>query len=392
MKKLRIVIGGFIGLYPTGGVTWDYIQYPLGLHLLGHDVYYLEDTMQYPAYQTAGKPWNDATDSISYLKETMESFGLKDRWAYRDIASGRCFGLSLKQLMEICKTADVFINVSASTYLREEYLSIPKVVLVDSDPMFTQIQDWDDDNHGTSICNIKKAYEVYDYLFTFGENINGSDCKIPTYNLKWHTTRQPICLDHWKIISSHKTHHVFTTVMNWSSRKKMKYRNEEWGQKDVEFEKIKQIPCLFTKAEFCMAVADNSNKMDHKTLQAFNWIIQDPLTTLRNAEDYQHFIQHSSGEFSVAKETYVKSNSGWFSCRSACYLASGKPVITQQTKWSDYIPSGKGLFAFTDTASALEALEQVTADMELHSKAAAEIANAFFDSNKVLTDLLEQIN
>jgi hypothetical protein len=391
MEKLRIIVGGFIGLYPTGGVTWDYIQYPVGLHLLGHDVYYLEDTMQYSTYQSAGKPWNDATDSIDYLKRTMEAFGLKDRWAYRDIGSNRCYGMALKQLNEVCRTADVFINVSASTYLREEYLSIPKLVLVDSDPMFTQIQDWDDNNHAGSMYNIKKAYEAYDYLFTFGENINAPDCKIPTYDLKWLTTRQPVCLDYWKIISPNLNLNVFTTVMNWSSRKKIKYFNEEWGQKDVEFEKIKQIPRLFSKTRFSMAVADNSNNMDQKSLEALNWIIQDPLTTIRNAKDYQLFIQHSSGEFSVAKETYVKSNSGWFSCRSACYLASGKPVITQQTKWSDYIPSGKGLFAFTDTSSAIDALEQVTGDIELHSKAAAAIGREYFDSNKVLADLLKQI-
>ena len=115
MKKLRIVVGGYIGLYPTGGATWDYIQYPVGLALLGHDVYYLEDTAQYPSFQVEAKDWNDATACISYLKESMENFGFKDKWAYRDVASGNCYGMTLQKLLEICRTADVFINISLST-------------------------------------------------------------------------------------------------------------------------------------------------------------------------------------------------------------------------------------------------------------------------------------
>jgi hypothetical protein len=392
MKKLRILVGGFIGLYPTGGVTWDYIQYPLGFNLLGHDVYYLEDTMQYPTYQKEGRAWNDATDSITYLKDTMEAFGLKDRWAYRDIASGKCFGLTMTQLSEVCRTADVFINVSASTYLREEYLRIPKVVLIDSDPMFTQIQDWDDENHEVSRSKIKKAYEAYNYLFTFGENINGEDCIIPTYTLNWRPTRQPICLDFWNNLSDQDISNAFTTVMNWSTRRKIKYMNEEWGQKDVEFQKVKDLPSLFSKAGFCIAVADSKNQLDHKCLEAKKWKVVDPLHTISNSNDYRKFIQNSLGEFSVAKETYVKSNSGWFSCRSACYLAAGRPVITQDTAWSKFIANGNGLFAFNDTSSALAALEAVTADTRLHSKAAVEIASAYFDSRKILTDLLQQIS
>src|SRR2546423_2138208 len=102
MLRSTIVVGGFIGLYPTGGVTWDYIQYPLGLKRLGHDVYYVEDTVQYPRFQTPGKLWNDASDSIAYLKKTMERFGLRDRWSYLDVASGNSYGLSRQKIAEIC--------------------------------------------------------------------------------------------------------------------------------------------------------------------------------------------------------------------------------------------------------------------------------------------------
>ena len=178
MQKLRIIIGGFIGLYPTGGVTWDYIQYPLGFHLLGHDVYYLEDTGQYSFYKSPGRSWDDPTDTIAYLEKTMHAFGLDGRWAYRDVGTGNCYGISMARLQELCETADLFINISASTIMRDEYMAIKKRVLIDSDPMFTQIQDWDDTNIASSVTAIKESFTSYTHLFSFGENIGKENCRI----------------------------------------------------------------------------------------------------------------------------------------------------------------------------------------------------------------------
>src|SRR5688572_21667970 len=140
MKKLRIIVGGYIGLLPAGGVTWDYLQYPLGLYLMGHDVYYIEDTRLYPVYQTGEQEWHNSNYCIEKLQEVMNDFGFSERWAYRDEVTGTSFGLSELQIKKICDTADLFINISCSTFLRDEYLKIPIRVLIDSDPMFTQIQ------------------------------------------------------------------------------------------------------------------------------------------------------------------------------------------------------------------------------------------------------------
>ncbi|GAC1385587.1 MAG: hypothetical protein NVSMB45_14590 [Ginsengibacter sp.] len=391
-EKLRIIVGGYIGLYPTGGVTWDYIQYPLGLHLLGHDVYYIEDTEQYSFYRSPDRSWDDPTETIEFLENTMNKFGLHDRWGYRDIVTGICYGLPLDKIMNICKTADVFINISASTKLREEYFKIPKRVLIDSDPMFTQVEDWDDNNSEESKLAMQQAFSWYSHLFSFGENINKADSRIPTFDLKWCETRQPVCLDFWQNNDPLRKTEALTTVMNWATTRTMKYQQEEWGQKDIEFEKFINVPKIFKKSSFKIIVADNSEKMDYSRLRNFGWEIIDPLDTINTADKYQSFINASLGEFSVAKETYVKSNSGWFSCRSACYLAAGKPVITQDTTWSKYIPSGEGLIAFNDLTSAINALEIVTADVKKHSIKAREIAEEYFDSNKVLSKLLEALN
>lgn len=391
MKKLKIIVGGYIGLYPTGGVTWDYIQYVLGLKLLGHDVYYIEDTNQYPRFQTSGKAWDDASDSIAYLRETMSNFGLQYKWAYRDIANGACYGLSLSQLNSICSTADIFINISASTFLRDEYLAIPCRILIDSDPMFTQIDYFNEmKNKDTDRYKMKFIVENHTHLFSFGENMGKEDCKIPSFDFKWRPTRQPICMKYWPVQVAQVGDTVFTSVMNWSVKKECVYDKQEWGQKNVEFEKFISIPELFPEANFKVMITGISSEKETEIKNA-GWQLSDPLRYITTTADYQSFINASNAEFSVAKETYVKSNSGWFSCRSACYLATGKPVITQDTQWSKYIPSGNGLFAFTDIPSAIEALHEVKANITKHSKAAVEIAEAYFDSNKILNELLLQL-
>ena len=388
MKKLKIIVGGYIGLYPTGGVTWDYIQYVIGFQLLGHDVYYIEDTNQYSRFQTLGKAWDDASDSIDYLRKTMAYFGFQHKWAYRDIASGVCYGLSLSQLNEICRTADIFINISASTFLRDEYLAIPCRILIDSDPMFTQIDYFNEmKNKDTDRYKMKFVVENHTHLFSFGENIGRKDCKIPSFDFTWIPTRQPICMDYWPVQQTAVGDIVFTSVMNWSVKKPCIYDKQEWGQKNVELEKFILIPQRFREANFKVMITGIVPEKETEITNA-GWQLSDPLQLVTNAADYQSFINSSTAEFSVAKETYVKSNSGWFSCRSACYLAAGKPVITQDTQWSKYIPSGNGLFAFTDVPSAIEALYEVKANIAKHSKAAREIATAYFDSNKILNELL----
>ena len=396
MKKLRIIVGGYIGLYPTGGVMWDYIQYVIGLKELGHDVYYIEDTGQYSFYRNPEDPWDSSYKVVEYLKREMEKFGLEDRWAYRNLFNGECAGLSNKQVLEICSTSDVFINISASSIFREEYLKIPVKILIDSDPMFTQVQYLSEiENKSDYYVADRIKLSDYNYHFTFGENINSKNCRIPILDIKWLETRQPICLSYWsngKLLPKKKI--KFTTVMNWSTRSKLKFENEEWGQKDVEFLKYLSIPTQFKKAEFEIILSVSAgfkDKVDLNLIKGNEWEIHDPELTIGTPDEYKKFIQSSSAEFSIAKEAYVKSRSGWFSCRSACYLASGLPVVTEETGWSDFIPSGKGLFAFSNEGEAISSIKEVEENYERHCKCALEIANEYFDSKKVLSNLLSKL-
>ena len=395
MEKLRCIVGGFLGLLPAGGVTWDYIQYPLGLSLLGHDVYYIEDTRLYPVFQKPGSNWDDVTPSIEYLSSLMNYFGMKDRWAYRDEASGNYFGMPEKKVQSVCKTADVFINISCSTFMRDEYINIPKRVLIDSDPMFTQIQYLSRQMFTAGTAGLQEMMPAHNYHFTFGENIGSPDCLIPDCGLHWQTTRQPICLDKWHTSApTNFKGNVFTTLMNWSAGKKLVFNNIEWGQKDIEFKKVLQLPQHVPGVQLEVVVnktINQENTTQINWMEENGWKTLDPEKEAGSWINYQQFIEKSSGEFSVAKETYVKANTGWFSCRSACYLAAGRPVVTQDTGWSKFIPSGNGLYRFSDMTEAIEAIENVIINPGKQSKAARDIAEEYFDSNKILNSLLEKL-
>lgn len=389
-QRLTIIVGGYIGLYPTGGVTWDYLQYPLGLRLMGHDVYYVEDTVQYARYQKENRAWDDASDSILYLKDVMERFGFKDRWAYRDIASGKCFGMSLQRIHEVCASADIFINISASTFLREEYLKIPVRVLIDSDPMFTQIDYYQECyvKETTNEYRMKFVVENHTHHFTFGENIGASDCLIPEFGYRWMPTRQPLCLDYWDVSIAKPHTYTFTTIMNWSVKPDMEYHGSTWGQKNRELQKFIHLPKHHPAIRFELMLAGASAAI-LKELEANGWIVRNALEGVTDTDAYRQYIYGSSGEFAVAKETYVKSRSGWFSCRSACYLAAAKPVVVQDTGWSSIIPAGAGVFAFEGMDALDDALGAITGRYESQCRFARDLAEAFFDSNEVLGELLE---
>lgn len=395
MKKLRIVVGGFLGILPAGGVTWDYVQYPLGFSLLGHDVYYIEDTRLYPIYQKTGSDWNDCSSCVNHLQQVMNYFGMNERWAYRDEASGKTFGISEQKIKEICRTADIFVNISCSTFLRDEYLRIPVRILIDSDPMFTQIQYLTEQMFTPGKTGIRQMVGGHNYLFTFGENIGSIECRIPDCGLKWIPTRQPLCLDYWKVNKLLNLSGSFTTLMNWTAAKSLEYDGEVWGQKNLEFKKFIDLP-HYVKGIQLSAVVNQTGGTDQtfskENVTEKGWQILEPETSAGDWKSYQNFINSSLGEFSVAKETYVKANTGWFSCRSACYLAAGKPVITQDTGWSKFITSGIGLIAFSNISDAVCALKEVVAEPAKHSNAAREIAEEYFDSKKVLNSLLSHLN
>jgi hypothetical protein len=324
----------------------------------------------------------------------MRFFGLNDRWAYRDEASGNCFGLSEEKIKKVCASADVFVNISCSTYMRDEYISIPARVIIDSDPMFTQIQYLSQQMFTPGKPQLKDLVDAHNYHFTFGENIGGKDCKVPTCGLRWLPTRQPIALKYWDFKSGGKSSGSFTTIMNWAAGNLLFFDGEEWGQKDLEFERFLRIPSEYTKAKFSIVVNQTGGTKQNfaaSGIKAFGWKVLNPDEHAGDWMQYQNYINNAFGEFSVAKHTYVKAKTGWFSCRSACFLAAGRPVVTQDTGWSSFIPSGGGVFAFQNVEMAISAFEQIISDYKKQCCLAREQAELYFDSNIVLSQLLSQL-
>ncbi|HUP48543.1 MAG TPA: hypothetical protein VNA04_07115 [Thermoanaerobaculia bacterium] len=390
--RLRVVVGGYLGLLRAGGVTWDYLQYPLGLAELGCDVFYVEDTRLWPVY-AAGDGTVEASANVAHLAAAMKAFGLAERWAYRDEVSGECFGMPLPRVHEVCATADLLINVSCSTVMRDEYASIPVRALIDSDPMFTQIQCETAISFTAGESNLRALLQSHTHHLTYGESQGLPGCRMPSCGVTWQATRQPIVLRHWPLPDEPaREDAAYTTVMNWSAVPPLRWNGETWGQKNVELLRLLGLPRRVPALRLAIAVGQTQgDPFPAEAARRQGWSIEDPARCAGDWKTYRRFLQRSRGELSVAKETYVKGCTGWFSGRSACYLASGRPVVAQDTGWTAHLPSGAGLLAFTDEEEAVDALSRVEADWAMHARAARRVAEEHFHSDRVLGDLLRAV-
>ena len=225
-SRPTIIVSGFLGLFDGGGVTWDYLQYPLGLHELGYDVYYLEDTGLWPVYNKAENT-GSCESNVHRVRDTFRAFGLDGRWIYVDAITEKTFGMSDAKLAALLARADLLINVSCSLVMREDYKRIPTRILIDSDPMFTQVQYEDQIAFTEGESSMRALVQAHTHCFTFGENIGKSDCLVPTCEINWRPTRQPVCLSHWNdALSQEYSNNSYTTVMNWSVTEPMVYSGE----------------------------------------------------------------------------------------------------------------------------------------------------------------------
>ena len=384
---MRAVVTGMIATYPVGGVAWDYGQYALGLEELGFDVYYLEDS-GVPTYDPQRRCYgDDCRYAVSFLRDSLSALSpqLADRWHFR-AESGECFGIRSRQMGDIVATADLFLNVSGGTLLRDEYMPCRCKVLIDTDPgwnHFVNYPRWDaqpgwQGTHG---------YRAHDHFFTYAERLGYPDCLLPDLRLAWQPTRPLVAIDRWEAIGSGR---AWTTVMTWNNfRKPVEYQGRVFGTKEMEFDKIESLPAKHPSLMFELATGGGGAPIEH--WQTLGWKVLDSHSISVTPEDYRYYIQTSRGELSVAKNLYVATGSGWFSCRSACYLAAGRPVVVQDTGFSATIPTGEGLLAFSDERQAGEAVVSVESDYLRHQRAARVIAAEFFATQRVLRSLLERI-
>jgi hypothetical protein len=385
--RLRIVIAGGVGAMPFAGVAWQVIQYAEGLRRLGHDVFYLEDTQRWPYDPLEETMCNDAKPAIQYVARLMARCGLGRAWAYRDVAGGELHGVGERALAEVLRSADVLINLSGVTVLRDEHLQIPTRVYLETDPVRPQIEVAQGRRFTIELI------AAHTHQATYGQNFGAPDCGVPIARFDYLPTRPPVILDWW---TAHGTSPPaapvgFTTVGNWRQTSKdirWNGRRLTWS-KDVEFNRFLPLARrVNTPVELALAVDDPAAVA---RLRDAGWRVRSARPLSKDMDAYRRYICSSAGEFSVAKEQNVTLRSGWFSDRTASYLAAGLPAIVQDTAFGCALPTGQGLFAFGTLAQAQAAFEAVESDPVRHRRAAREIAEEYLRAETVLQALMEAL-
>lgn len=376
----RIVVTGLIAQYPLGGMTWHYLQYVVGLARLGHDVLYLEDSGEWPYNPTEGGTGTDCAFNVRYLDRVLSRFGLGDRWAYCFPDDDRWFGVPGQRRDEMLARADLLLNVSGTLYRPEAYRQVERLAYVDTDPVFTQIR------LARGEPGARRSVDAHDAHFSFGEALRDP---VPETGHRWIPTRQPVVLSEWTGASPAKRE-VFTTVMNWTSYDDAEWQGRRYGQKNREFDRFIELPRLVAPVRLELALAaGRTEKSPYDLLRRKGWRVVDPAQACDDLDDYRSYLMSSRGEWSVAKQAYAAARPGWFSDRSACYLAAGRPVVVQDTGFAATLPVGEGIIAFSTPEEAALAIREVDARHDRHSRAARAIAQEHFDSAKVLARLLE---
>ena len=382
-RKLAILFSGMVAGDPgQGGATWAVLQYVLGLRRLGHEVCLVEP-VKVEKLRPVGASLGGST-SAAYFRSVAEAFGVQRSAALLLAGTRETVGLPYDELRAFARRADVVLNVSGM--LRDEALLAPARtrVYLDLDPAFIQL--WQEAE------GIDMGFAGHTHFVTVGQAIGRGDCRVPTCGLTWVPTFPPIVLSHWPACDpvAPREYDAFTTVGNFRGYGSVEYRGTHYGQKVHSLRTLMTLPAL-TAQKFMPALAiDPAEVKDLAALAANGWRLLDPGTCAPTPGHYQRFIQQSKGEIGIAKSGYVASRCGWFSDRSAAYLVSGRPVLAQETRFGDVLPTGEGLVSFETAEQAAAGADAIAADYPRHARAARALAEQYFDSKVVLRRLLEQ--
>jgi hypothetical protein len=368
------IVAGYLAGHPVGGHVLSILHWLAGLRALGYDVVFVEH------HGWPNACWNPATGTLSddpayglaELQQHAASLGLRG-WCFVD-ANGVYHGLPRDEMIALCRSADVLLGLWTVTWL-DEFAHCRRRIFIDTDPGFTQFGMSADVRASLAYASPVDFHEHY----TYGARIGQADCPIPTHGIHWRPARPPVALDLLPVQFTPDAT-CFTTVMSWSPRKPIVYEGVEYGQKDVEFWRIAALP---SRVEPCLEIA-LGGKAPYEAIAAEGWRITEAAAVTATPWTYRDYIGRSRGEFSVAVNLEVKSRSGWFSDRTAAFLASGKPAVVQDTGFSDDLPCGEGLFAFRTIDDAAAALQEIERDYRRHCLAARRIAEEYFDARRVI--------
>jgi hypothetical protein len=377
-ERLGILVSGMIAAVPNhGGATWAVLQYLLGFARLGHRVTFVE--------QVKGTgPGLDASPSTAYMRAVAGRFGLDGSWALLGGGTRETAGLDYEDLRAAARDADVLINISGILTDEDLMGSVPARAYLDLDPAFNQL--W----HASGI---DMHFDGHTHFVTVGQAIGSPECPVPTSGLDWIPTVPPVVLEHWPRTraAAGAGAGAFTTVGNWRGYGSVEHQGRHYGQKAHSMRELMTIPAR-TDAVLRPALDIHPEETpDLEALERNGWQLLDPGTIAHDPDSYREFVSGSYAELGVAKSGYVLSRCGWFSDRSACYLAAGRPVLAQDTGFPRYLPTGAGLLAFSGVDDAVAGIEDIRSRYDEHADAAHELARTELDSDVVLTRLLDRV-
>ena len=381
LSRSVVIVSGMVAGVPwQGGAAWAVLQYVLGLRLLGCEVYLIEEI---PADVQAQAGANGITfDQERYFRRICDDFDLRGSAGLCAASMSEIIGMSRRSLIDIAGRADVLINIAGMWPLTNGFDKIPVRLYLDLDPGFTQI--W------SQTPDIDMRFNGHTHFATVGLAIGSTSCMIPTVGQSWIPTLPPVALEYWPVSSREPTFGM-TTVANWRGYGSVEHGGLHYGQKAHSWRQFMELPRLSAERFVAALAIHPDEKSDLVALRANAWCLLDPASVAATPSNYQRFIQKSKAELGIAKSGYVISGSGWFSDRSACYLASGRPVLAQDTGYSQYLPTDEGLLAFTNLREALQAIDAINDDYARHAKAARAVAEEYFSSTKVIRSLFSAI-
>jgi hypothetical protein len=380
----NIIVLHFAGQMPLAGIAWQAMHYLRGLEQLGYRAWYVEDGGANPFDPRASSITMECDYNVRFLRRVMERYGFGHRWAYWDAIHNTYLGLSRDRVRALYAEADALINLCGATRLREEHLACPVRIMIDTDPVYEQVK-------YAAADQASRAYlDAHTHFFTYGENLGAEDCPVPLCGVPWRPTRPPVDLGLWP--ESRDAPSCFTTIGTWSNKGK----NIEFGgsryvwSKHINFLQFIDLPRRRPDTCFRMAMLPPDDGV-RSAVAGGGWSLVDPRPISADMTRYRDFISQSRGEFTVAKDIYVRPNSGWFSDRSVCYLAAGRPVVTMRTGFSKFYPVGHGLFEYSSHEEALAGIDAIATNYPGHSRAARMLAREYFAPDRVLGALLAEV-
>jgi hypothetical protein len=380
-RKGKIVVLHLAARYPFAGVIWQLLHHLLGFRKLGFDVYYIEDHRAYVYDPTIESGTPDPSRNLSVVGGVLERYGFRDKWAFLDVVKNECVGMSHDRCIELFRDADAVINLCGATEPREEHERSRCLVYLETDPGVLQLE------LARKIPAAVAFARSHKLFFTYCYNIGAPDCLLPTAGFDWHPTRPPVNLDEWHPGVGAAEPPAFTTVGTWQNNgNDMEIRGETYyWSKHLNFRKVLDVAA---RANQPIEIATNlTSGPDYNSAIAGGFKITPVVPMSLDIDAYRDYISRSRGEFTVSKDIYVRPRTGWFSDRTVCYLAAGRPVVTQRTGFEKFIPTEAGLLGFDTPDEAGDAIKQINSDYARHARAAREIAAEYFDAIKLLDEI-----